>query len=404
MINKPGRYTLLAAILLQCGLLLSGQDARPTRDGQPARAGEAARPYVVYDTKPVILHGPYLVSPDETSVTVVWTTDTPCHSKVVYGTGASLTHEAEPAEHGLVPFGLQHAVRVTGLEPGKTYSYRAVSTRVVRMKSYWPDKGLSAESPIYTFTTFDRNKASVSLSAITDSHEDVALIKALTDRVDWKTADFFVDLGDLFNDAESEEVVLARFVDPISTALAHIRPLLFARGNHDTRGAAARSMMQYVPVPEGRFYYARDHGPVHFVVLDTGEDKDDITNVYSRLNKFKPYREEEFAWFEKHVRTERRLAEAPFRILLMHAPNWGWVDGQGDKWTALSNEAKFDLSISGHTHRFSHATPGQQGKNYHELVISPQQLVRVDATAAELKVVVTNRDGSAAESFTIPKR
>ena len=64
--------------------------------------------------------------------------------------------EAENPEHGLLPIGLHHAVRVTRLEPGKTYRYRAVSTRVVKMKSYWPEKGLSTESPVYSFTTFDR--------------------------------------------------------------------------------------------------------------------------------------------------------------------------------------------------------------------------------------------------------
>ena len=35
-----------------------------------------------------------------------------------------------------------------GLEPGATYSYQAVSTRVVKLKAYWPDKGLSIESPV----------------------------------------------------------------------------------------------------------------------------------------------------------------------------------------------------------------------------------------------------------------
>jgi predicted phosphodiesterase len=347
------------------------------------------------------MNGPYLVAPTETSVTVAWTTDTPCHSKVVYGTSDNLTSEAENAEHGLLPIGLHHAVTVTGLEPGKTYQYRAVSTRVVKMKSYWPEKGLSTESPVYSFTAFDRRKPAVSFSLITDSHGDVARIQALTGKVDWKTADFLVHLGDGFDGVESEEMILAKFIDPLSAALAHRLPLLFARGNHDTRGPAARSLQEYVPVPEGRYYYARDHGPVHLLVLDTGEDKDDNTNVYSRLNRFKTYREEEFGWVAEHVRTDPRIAEAPFRILLMHAPNWGWVDGEGEKWTALANRAGIDLSISGHTHRFSHSKPGEKGKNYHELVIGPENLARVEATANELNVVVTKRDGALVESFTV---
>ncbi|MCX6636968.1 MAG: fibronectin type III domain-containing protein, partial [Acidobacteria bacterium] len=92
-----------------------------------------SEPFIVHQTRPVIMNGPYLLAPAEDSVTVVWMTDTPCHSKVVYGADA-LDREADNAEHGLLPICLRHAVRITGLEAGKTYRYRVVSTRVVKMK------------------------------------------------------------------------------------------------------------------------------------------------------------------------------------------------------------------------------------------------------------------------------
>jgi predicted phosphodiesterase len=323
---------------------------------------------------------------------------------VVYGTGDDLTREAYNAEHGLLPIGVHHAVRISGLEPGKTYRYRAVSTRVVKMKSYWPEKGLPVESPVYSFTTFDRNKPSFSFSLITDTHADVARINALTKRVDFQANDFLVHLGDAFDGVEGEEAIYSKFLDPVFSGLAHVKPLIHARGNHDTRGPGARALAESLPLPDGRFYFSRDHGPVHFIVLDTGEDKDDNTNVYAGLNRFKAYREEEFAWFEQHVRTDPRVASAPFRVLLMHAPNWNWVDGQQAKWTELANKAGIDLAISGHTHRFAHNTPGQNGKNYHELVIGPENVARVDASGNELKVVITNRDGAVVQSFAVPKR
>jgi predicted phosphodiesterase len=349
------------------------------------------------------MNGPYLLAPAEDSVTIVWMTDTPCHSKVVYGADA-LNREADNAQHGLLPIGLRHAVRVAGLEAGKTYRYRVVSTRVVKMKSYWPEEGLAAESPVHTFTTFDRHRSRVSFAAIADTHEDVARLAALVKPVDWSRTDFLVHLGDAFHGIESEEAIWTKFLDPVTKALAFSRPLLYARGNHEARGPGARSLMDYVPIPEGRFYYARDHGPVHFVVLDTGEDKDDATNVYSRLNKFKAYREEELAWFDRHIRSERRMAEAPFRVLLMHAPNWGWTANQGAKWTEAANRGRFDLAISGHTHRFSHTLPGQKDNQYHQLVLGQEHLALVEASEKELKVVVTTRDGKPVESFTVARR
>ena len=42
--------------------------------GTPARAQH--EPYIVHDTRPVILQGPYLSSLSETTATIVWTTDT----------------------------------------------------------------------------------------------------------------------------------------------------------------------------------------------------------------------------------------------------------------------------------------------------------------------------------------
>lgn len=362
------------------------------------------KPFVVHDTKPVITNGPYLLAPTETSATVVWLTDTPSHSKVVFGTGGALTRVAEPQEHGLVPVGTRHAVRITGLEPGRTYQYRAVSTQVVKLQGYHSEKGLSVESPVYSFTTFDRKKAAYSFSAITDSHGELARIGGLMGRIDWKSTEFLVHLGDAVSSVESEEMLWNRWLDPISKALAHTKAMIYVRGNHEARGAAARSVMHHVPIPEGQFYYARDHGPAHLIVLNTGEDKADETSAYSGLNRFKEYREEEYAWFKRHVETERRVAEAPFRVLLMHAPNWGWTNNQSEKWTELANKAGIDLAISGHTHRFAHLEPGQKDNRYHQLVIGPEDLARVEVTASELKVTVTRKDGSVAAAFSVPKK
>lgn len=369
----------------------------------PAAAQQSPemRPFPVHDTRPVITHGPYLLAPTETSVTVVWTTDTPSHSRVEFGTGGRLTQVAEPQEHGLVPVGRYHSVRLTGLEPGRTYQYRAVSTQVVELKAYHSEKGQTVRSPVYSFTTFDRHKASYAFSAITDSHGDIERINRLTGRIDWKRTDFLVHLGDAVSSIDSSEMLWERWLGPLAKALAGTTPLVYARGNHEARGAAARSLSEHVPIPEGQFYYARDHGPAHLIVLFTGEDKPDNTPVYAELNRYREYREQEFAWFKHHVESERRVAEARFRVLLMHAPNWGWTDGQGEKWTEVANRAGIDLAISGHTHRFAYHEPGSGANRYHQLVIGPEDLARVEVAPNEMKVEVSRGDGSAFD-FTIP--
>jgi acid phosphatase type 7 len=154
-----------------------------------------SEPYEVFDTKPVITLGPYLVDTSGDTATIVWFTDTPSHSKVRFAKGAgldvgALTHVIEPERDGLVPVGQRPAVVLRGLEPGATYTYQVVSTRVVNLKAYWPDKGLSIESAVHRFTTLDARKPTVSFSFVTDTHEDVARIRALSRIIDWTTTEF----------------------------------------------------------------------------------------------------------------------------------------------------------------------------------------------------------------------
>jgi predicted phosphodiesterase len=403
MLGKLGRYTLITSILLQFCMVVSGQDARPTREGQPPNAGQAADPYLVYDTKPVILHGPFLMTPTETSISIAWMTDTPCHSKVLYGIG-KLDQEAIHQDNGLLPVGSIQSVVLTGLKPGLTYQYQVVSTRVVKLKGYWPDKGLSVKSDVSTFTTFDSSRPTSTFYVVTDTHEDTNRINTLMKLADWKSADYLLHLGDAFNTVESEDQIFAKWLDPIRQGIGPSMPLIYAKGNHDTRGPFARNLPAYVPIEEGRFYYSRDEGPVHLVVVDTGEDKPDNTNVYAHLNAFGAYREQELAWLEEHSRTNKRMADASFRIVALHQPAWGYVEGDRERWTDWANRSKIDLVIAGHTHRFAHIKPGERKNDYPILIVGQDQLGKVEATESQLRLSVVAKDGSPVSSFTIDKR
>ena len=376
----------------------------------PAYAWAQSEPYKVFDTRPVITQGPYLVATSGTSTTIVWMTDAPSHSKVRYGRGAglsadALTSTAEPQQDGLVPVGLRHVVHVTGLEPGATYSYQIVSTRVVKLKAYWPDKGLSTTSAVHAFTTLDPRKPTVSFSLVTDTHEDLARIRALNKLIDWKTTEFFVHTGDAFHWIDDEEHLFRNWLEPTSAALAQTTPLVYARGNHELRGAFARQLYDYIPNVDGRFYFARDAGPVHLLVLDTGEDKPDDTNVYADLNRTTPYRTAELAWLREHLRTDPRVRTAPFRVIVMHQPQWGWLADGNTAWIEAANAAGVDLVIAGHNHKFSYTPPGPNTPHkYHLLVVGQDQVARVDATGTELTVVVTGTDGKVVHSMKIPRR
>jgi acid phosphatase type 7 len=178
---------------------------------------------------------------------------------------------------------------------------------------------------------------------------------------------------------------------------------MYARGNHEMRGPFARNLFDYVPTPEGRFYYARDAGPVHLIVVDTGEDKPDDTNVYAQLNRTAPYRTADLAWLRDHVRTHPRVSQAPFRVIAMHQPRWGWLADGSAAWIAVANDARVDLVIAGHTHRFSYEPPGPAHAS-HLVIVGQDQVARVDATTSELTVVVSGTDGQVVQTVKMPRR
>lgn len=367
----------------------------------PGIAGAQSEPYKVFDTRPVITDGPYLSALSDTSVSVVWMTDTPSHAKLRLGDGDSV-REIEPQVDGLVPVGQRHVVTVTGLAPGKRYTYEAIATRVVKLKPYWPDKGLSTSSQAAEFTTFDPRQSSIAFSVVADTHEDTARIGRLMKMVDWPHTDALLHLGDAFHWLDSEEQLWGKWLRPTLAALGPGKPLLFARGNHELRGPFARQLAGYVPAPEGRYYYARAMGPVQLLVLDTAEDKPDDTNVYAQLNRTIPYRAEELAWLKEQA-AGQRFAKVPFRVVAMHQGDWGWLPDNGAAWTALANQAGIDLVIAGHEHTFSYHPP-DKGHAYHLLVLGQDQLARVNATGRTLTVDVVSDQGASIYKLVIPTR
>ena len=60
--------------------------------------------------------------------------------------------------------------------------------------------------------------------------------------------------------------------------------------------------------------------------------------MYSRLNRSEPYLANELRWLAEEAKSNARFAASPFRIVLMHQPEWGSMpDGQA-QWIATANE------------------------------------------------------------------
>ncbi len=356
-----------------------------------------------------ITHGPYLQQPTETSIAVVWFTNLKCASKVEYGIGERLDATALSSRHGLIDANTQrHCISMPDLKPGTTYCYRVVSTEILDFKPYEVTYGKRVVSDTYRFTTLDVNKTSFSFLAVNDIHNKDGRLTAMMKGVPWDGVDLVFLNGDMVDHFDADAQIFGGFLDACVNTFAKTTPFILVRGNHETRGAAARRLMDFFPSATGRFYHALDHGGVHFVILDSGEDKPDSSKEYSGLVAFDAYRAEQAEWLKSDLRSDASR-KANFRIALFHMPPYGGNNWHGEThlrklWGPILNEWRVDLVICGHTHRFNRINPSPERNLYTLVIGGADTVIRGDVTGKKLAVTVTRLDREPLDTILIPAR
>ncbi len=360
-----------------------------------------------------IVVGPYLQTPTETSMTVMWITDANCVSWVEYGKGESLDQRAQHSEHGLIDAdGRIHKVTIEGLAPGQQYHYRVCSKEIVSFEPYNITYGDTITSDAFTFTTLDDAKESISFVVFNDIHEQNEVLFSVARIARSRPFDLVFLNGDILGHIEDQQQVIDHVLGPCTQLFGRQTPFVYVRGNHETRGKFARNLPDYIGLPNGRYYYSFDHGPVHLVVMDGGEDKRDTDKEYSGLVDFDRYRAVQRQWLENEIRSEA-FRTAPFRVVVVHMPpqpseRWHGPDDMYQTWRPLVNEGKVDLMISGHTHRYEVRQP-VEGQSVYPIVIggAPKKgeavVIRVDATNEALSVTMTRDDGEIVGTYTTVK-
>ncbi len=365
---------------------------------------------------PVIIHGPLLTNPTPDGATIIWFTDRPCTSWVEYAQGESfrsfpsfggLIQTARSVQHGLIDANtLRHEIRLTGLKPGQACRYRIHSKAILSFQPYEVVYGALAVSEIRTFRTLDPAKKGFFFVVFQDLHNNAARLETLSARTSASTADLVVLNGDNAADPGRETDVFVGLFDPAVRSFAAASPLVLVRGNHETRGAMARRLEEFFPTPAGRHYYAFSHGPVRFIILDSGEDKPDDSPVYAGLADFDRYRAEQAEWLKSEIKSEP-FRRAAFRIVFSHIPPFG--DGHGarkiaDLWLPILNKGGADLLIGGHYHTLYKNAPRPDGSSFPVLGAPPDAAIQADVTDEAVILQIIDAEGKVRDSLTIPAK
>jgi acid phosphatase type 7 len=360
-----------------------------------------------------ITHGPYLCDMSETGVTVVWTTNRKALAWVeVAPDDGTNFYSYERQKHYDSKYGriqantTLHKVRINNLKPGTKYRYAIFSKELVNWETDSKiTYGITIANPAYSrnslaFKTFSNNDDTLSFMVFNDLHGRAQFMKDVCKNVDFKNIDLVIFNGDMSTAINSEEQVFTDFIDPAVELFASRVPIIYTRGNHETRGSHADALMNYFPKESKTVYELVNVGKVAFLMLECGEDKPDSDIEYSGLADFDAYRLAQAEWLKEAVKTSA-YKDAPVKIAILHIPpmvgNWHGYLHLNETVLPILNEANITAMFSGHTHRYSFNPPVPGKINFPVLVNSNNAFVRCDIVKGKVKATVVGLEGKPLE-------
>lgn len=345
---------------------------------------------------------PYLQNPGPNEMTVMWLTSVPARSWVEYGTDPDNLKRVRTFIEGvMVANNKINRVQLTGLQPGTRYYYRVVSQEITRYSSYYKEFGDTVRSGIKSFTTWSDDMRDFRIIVYNDIHSNMGMFNKLHSYVADKPYDLVIFNGDCFDDVEKESDIVDRLLTYTPKIKSDEIPSIFIRGNHETRGAYSLHLWDYLGRMDGRSYSAFSVGDTRFVLLDCGEDKPDDHWVYYDMNDYTRHRIDQ-AGFLKEELQSGAFKGAKKRILIHHIPVFGVRAGSfspcSDLWIPVLENAPFNISLNGHTHRYRVIEKGETGNNFPVIIgggnREPDGTVMVlEKKGAKLTVEVINAAG-----------
>ena len=354
----------------------------------------------------VITEGPYLQAVGENEFTVVWKTDQDAVAWVeIAPDDGTHFYNCERPQFYQTQFGRKvidtlHKVKVSGLKPATTYRYRIINAAALKGEKdrvrFTELRGSDVyrRQPYYV-TTFDRNKSGISFAVVNDIHGKTTELETLLADAAKRKYDFVCFNGDITSRNNTQSEVFKFYMLSASKLFAAQTPLVYVRGNHETRGAYATSLPELFPSSTGKPYYSFRQGPAYFIVLDCGEDKPDNDMEYSGLACYDQYRTEQAEWL-REIAASEEFRSAPMRIVFCHIPpeikGWHGAADIHKKFVPILNEAGIDLWLAGHIHKYSLTEAGENGCNF-PVLCNPNVCrldAQVDANGIDIKIFDVN--------------
>jgi predicted phosphodiesterase len=250
-----------------------------------------------------------------------------------------------------------HKVEVPMAELDAAGEYTLIYRKMIERKPYFP----TSEEPVELSFNFKSvaNKETINIYHISDAHNIEAPVIAAGSYFG-DELDLLVLNGDIIN--HSGRIENFNTIYKIASGITKGSiPIVFSRGNHDTRGIHAEEFGNYTPTDNGRTYYTFRAGSIWGLILDCGEDKLDTHEEYGHTICFHRFRQKETEFIKKiianadneynahDVKHKLVICHIPFTYI--HKPPFDIEQEIYSEWTKLLREEIHpELLIYGHIH------------------------------------------------------
>jgi predicted phosphodiesterase len=356
---------------------------------------------------------PYLHAIEHNTMFVRWITSKNSYCWIEYGETGKSVQKAHAVSNGLVDANNRvHEIKLSGLKPATTYSYKVFAKEINDFQPYKLTYGETISSESFSFTTANPVAKETQWLVLNDIHDRPASFQQLLQLNGNDPYEYVFLNGDMFDYQTNEQQILDHLLTPCTDCFATQKPMLFVRGNHETRGTYARQLKDYFAAPHGA-YFSFQSGPVFTIALDTGEDKEDTHPVYAGIVDFDQFRIQQASWLEQQLKS-KAYKKAKYKVVMMHIPPFYSGEAHGvmhcrELFSPLFDKYKIDLLICGHTHTHG-IHPPVAGKHNYPIIIGggptagKRTLIKVQANQQELNVLMLKDDGTEAGRYTIASK
>ncbi|HEX8436644.1 metallophosphoesterase family protein [Archangium sp.] len=274
---------------------------------------------------------PYLQKVGPDTATVAFRLEGACVPTVRYGTRGSTDQLAQSADAGR-----NHAVELSGLQPGTEYTYLV-------------DACGARTNPTRFSTAPVPGTRRVHFTAVGDFGMNNADQREVANAMLGRRPELFLALGDNAYSSGTEAEIQDNLFVPMAPLLAQV-PFFATPGNHEyvTNQAQPYFDNLYLPTSPsgGERYYSFDWGHVHFVSLDSncaiGLASEDRCTLAAQKQ-----------WLEQDL----AASNADWKVVFFHHPPWssgahGSQLKMRREFAPLFEKYGVDLVLTGHDHHY----------------------------------------------------